>query len=309
MRTLLICALTTAASLVAATAQQRADAAARTSGLQRIQGAASAQAERPAAASEYVTEADMDLGEQQAVSAREGGIGIYGSANSGLFYTSNPSLSKTPGKGDMYFVGGGEAGIYPEIAPNLYLDGYFSTSVFQYAQFSSLNFTVMTTGGGLDYVIEQLGGLTASVNYEYQRYLDGDTLDEFYVNNAISVGLSKQFLISDNQSIQLGWNSAFSVTATPSVARRNEHDFWLGWRWRIIDPIELQTYYILSLYNYPNDDRTDATNNFGATVSYYFTNWARVSASAGFSVNSSTESEFDYTMATVGGTLGLDIRF
>ena len=42
-------------------------------------------------------------------------------------------------------------------------------------QFSSLNFNYFNAGGGLDYVFENLGQLTASIRYEYQRYLDGDT--------------------------------------------------------------------------------------------------------------------------------------
>ena len=73
----------------------------------------------------------------------------------------------------MYFVGGGGAGIRPNLIGGLYLDGHVSEQVFQYAQFSSLNFSYFNAGGGLDYVFENLGQLTASVRYEYQRFLDG----------------------------------------------------------------------------------------------------------------------------------------
>lgn len=286
----------------------RVNAATRTASFEQTQEAA-AVSRTVATSGETTDQVDLDLGQQQAVGEGQRSLGIYFSGNSSLYYTSNPSLSETPGRGDMYFVATGAAGIYPNIAGGLYLDAHFTQSVFQYARFSSLDFTVMNAGGGLDYVFQSLGQLTASVRYEYQRYLNGDTLNEFFVNNAITIGLSKQFLLSETQSLQLGWQSAFSVTAYPSSARFNEHDFWIGWRWRLIDPLEFQAYYILSLYYYPSSERTDATNNFGAALNLYITRWLRLTASAGFGVNGSTDPQFNYTTANAGGSLGLDFRF
>lgn len=298
-----------ALSTVAATqihAQQRANAATQAAA---SVGRAQAATQTAQTTAVQTSETDRDLGEQQKLDFATGGIGAYFIGNTGLQYTSNPSLSRGGGQGDMYFFAQGGAGIYPNIAGGLFLDAHVYQSVFQYAHFSNLNFTAFNAGGGLDYVFSSLGGLTASVHYEYERYLDGDTLDEFYVDNSIVVGLSKEFTINENHAIQVGWESAFSLTAYPSESRRNEHDFWLGWRWRIISPLELQTYYLLALYDYTNDNRFDATSNFGATLNYYFTTWARLSASGGFAVNGSTDAEFDYTVANVGGSLSLDIRF
>lgn len=303
--------LLVAAALVPAGAQNstsRADAASRTAAnLERTQAATTTAALTPP--SQLTEQAEFDLGEQLPVRAAEGGIGLYGLGDTGLFYTSNPSLANGGGRGDLYFFARGAAGLRPQIAEGLYLDAHFSQEVFQYAHFSSLNFTRMAAGGGLDYVIPGLGGLTATVRFEYERFLDGRNLKEFYVNNAIYTGLSKEFAINDAHAIQLGWQSAFSVTANPSYARRNEHDFWVGWRWQILEPLELQTYYILSLYYYPNEPRTDVTNNVGGSLIYSFTPWARLSASANFGANNSTDSFYDYTVVNVGGAFGLDFRF
>ncbi len=182
-------------------------------------------------------------------------LGVYLIGNAGLFYTSNPSLSSDGGRGDMYFVGGGGAGIRPNIIGGLYLDGHVSDQAFQYAQFSSLSFNYFNAGGGLDYVFANLGQLTASVRYEYQRYLDSGSLEEFYVNNALTVGLYKGFQLNERMLLQMGWLGSFALEARPSSARRHEYDFWLGWRWRILTPLELQTFYILSLFQYPQADR------------------------------------------------------
>ena len=262
-----------------------------------------------AATSGLAEEAEYDLGEQLPVGASGGGFGLYALADTGLYYTSNPSLANGGGRGDMYFFARGGAGARPHIVEGLYLDAHFSQEVFQYAHFSSLNFTRMGAGGGLDYVFDQWGGLTASVRYEYERYLNGGNLKEFYVNNAIQFGLSKEFILNDVHAIQAGWQSAISVAAEPSYARRNEHDFWLGWRWRLADPLELQTYYILSLYYYPGENRTDVTNNVGSALHYSFTPWARLTGSASFGANNSTDSYFDYTVVNLGGALSLDFRF
>jgi hypothetical protein len=277
----------------------RADAASRTA----------AALGRTQAATEVAAQADAELGTLQPIRPRPSLLGAYLIGNASLYYTSNPSLSNDGGRGDMYFVGGGGVGIRPNLIGGLYLDGHVSDQVFQYATFSSLNFNYFNAGGGLDYVFENLGQLTASIRYEYQRYLDGDTLNEFYVNNALTLGLYKAFQIHDAMWIQTGWLGSLSLDAQPSSARRHEYDFWVGWRWRILTPLELQTYYILSLFHYPQDSRFDVTHNVGAALTLSLTRWARLSAGANFGANNSTESFFDYTVVNVGGTFSLDFRF
>lgn len=281
----------------------RADTAARTaSTLDRVETASTYK-------KDFSTQADSDLGERLPVSAASGGFGAYVLGDAGLYYTSNPTLASGGGKGDMYFVARGGGGIHPNISGGLYLDAHVSQEVFQYAQFSSLNFSRFNAGGGLDYVFEDLGQLTASLRYEYERFLDGRQLAEFYVNNAITAGLTKQFLLNDVHSIQMGGHASISITAYPSIARRDAYDFWVGWRWRILPPLELQTFYIVSLYYYPNEPRSDVTQNVGGSLSYYFTPWAKVTAGGGFGGNASTDSYFNYTVVNLGGTLGLDFRF
>jgi len=287
----------------------RADTASRTAGtLARSQAAQSTAT--TTAVSNYQAQAESDLGEQLPVSAKSGGLGAYLIGDTGLVYTSNPSLSSGGGQGDMYYYARGGAGIHPNLVGGLYLDGHVQQEIFQYATFSSLNFNHFNAGGGLDYVFDQFGQLTAWVRYEYDRYLDGDSLDEFFVNNSLVTGLGKEFLLNDTMAIQAGWQAAISLTAQPTIARRNEYDFWLGWRWRILEPLELQTYYILSLFYYPNDGgRVDATQNVGGSLSLHLTRWAKVTASASFGANNSTNSTFNYTVVNAGGSLGLDFRF
>ena len=245
----------------------------------------------------------------RSLSARTAFGAPYLIGTAGLFYTSNPSLSNDAGRGDLYFVGGGGAGLRPNVVGGLYLDGHVSDQVFQYAQFSSLNFNYFNAGGGLDYVFE-FGQLTASVRYEYQRYIDGDCLDEFYVNNALTFALYKEFPLNEKFSFQAGTQAAISLTAEPASARFNEFDFWVGSRWRILTPLELQTFYVLSLFYYPQGDtRTDVTNTVGAALTLEFTRWARLVATTSFSANNSTNSFFEYTVVNVGGILNLDFRF
>jgi hypothetical protein len=256
-----------------------------------------------------LAQAEADLGAQLPVRPKLNRLAPYVISNAGLNYTSNPSLSRNGGRGDVYFVGGGGAGIRPNLIGGLWLDGHVSQQVYQYAQFSSLNFNYFNAGGGLDYVFQGLGQITASVRYEYQRFLDGQNLDEFYVNNALTVALYKEFKLNEPMAIQMGWVGSFSLSAQPTSARRNEFDFWLGWRWRILSPLELQTYYILSLFHYPQNSRLDVTSNVGAALNLSLTRWARLTATTGFGANNSTQSVFDYTVVNVGGTVALEFRF
>ena len=291
------------AGLTATQAQSsRADTASRTAAtLERSQAATQT-------TTATATEVDHDLGLQQPINVKSGSLGAYAIAETGLYYTSNPTLANGGGQGDMYFVARGGAGIYPNLTRGLYLDAHVSQDVYQYAHFSSLNFTRFNVGGGLDYVFENR--LALSLRYDYERFLDGDTLDEFYVNHALKAAVSKEFQIRDNMALQVGTQIALSLSAQPTVTRRNEYDLWLGYRWRINTPLELQTYYMLSLFNYPNDgSRVDVTNNVGAALNLSFTRWARLTASANFGANNSTQSYYDYTAVNLGGIFALDIRF
>ena len=212
----------------------RADAAARTAAaLQRTQ-----------AATEVSAQAEADLGRLELVRPKPIWLGPYVIGNAGLTYTSNPSLSKNGGRGDVYFVGGGGAGVRPNLIGGLYLDGHV-----------------------------------------------------------------KQFQVTTSMSIQAGWLSSFALDAQPSSARRNEYNFWLGWRWKIITPLEFQTYYVLSLFHYPQGSRLDVTHNVGAALTLSLARWARLSANTGFGANNSTDAIFDYTVVNVGGSLALDFRF
>ena len=300
----MLCIALLACGLSAARGQDsRANVASRTAAtLQRTQAATQI-------SDMALAQAEADLGAQLPVRPKPSRLAPYVIGNAGLNYTSNPSLSRNGGRGDVYFVGGGGAGIRPNLIGGLWLDGHVSQQVYQYAQFSSLNFNYFNAGGGLDYVFQGLGQITASVRYEYQRFLDGQNLGEFYVNNALTVALYKEFKLNEPMAIQMGWVGSFSLSAQPSSARRNEFDFWLGWRWRILSPLELQTYYILSLFYYPQSSRLDVTSNIGAALNLSLSRWARLTATTGFGANSSTQSVFDYTVVNVGGSLALEFRF
>ena len=51
------------------------------------------------------------------------------------------------------------------------------------------------------------------------------------------------------------------------------------------------------------------TNYSGASLNLALTSWAQLSASAGFAVNASSQSIYNYTAANVGGALSLNVSF
>ncbi len=164
-------------------------------------------------------------------------------------------------------------------------------------------------GWRLDYVFQDLGQLTLSVRYEYERYLDGNNLDEFYVNNAVNV---------------LVISSSSSPTRRPSRwAGRVPGRFMRNLRTQRGIPMTLGGLALADhraagtpdllrghALPYPDDDnRVDLTQNVGGSLNYYFTKWAKISASANFGGNASTESFYNYNRGEPRRTLGLDFRF
>jgi hypothetical protein len=157
IRKLLLLAVLIHGFQVAQAQSTRADAAARTSAASRTAAALDRAQAAPEVAGTSLVQAEADLGTQELIRERPSQLGAYLIGNTGLFYTSNPSLSNEGGRGDLYFVGGGGAGLRPNVTGGLYLDGHVSDQVFQYAQFSALNFNYFNAGGGLDYVFGGLG--------------------------------------------------------------------------------------------------------------------------------------------------------
>jgi hypothetical protein len=51
------------------------------------------------------------------------------------------------------------------------------------------------------------------------------------------------------------------------------------------------------------------TQNIGATLSYYVTTWAKISAGGSFGGNVSSDSYYNYAVVNLGGALSLDFRF
>ena len=119
-------------------AVQRSDAAVRTAqGVDRSQAAGAATS---AGAGTSSAQVEADLGEQQDLTTGASSLGVYGLGETGLFYTSNAQLTPDASGGDMYFFARAIGGLRPDLGNGLFLDGYVSQEVFEYARFSALDF-------------------------------------------------------------------------------------------------------------------------------------------------------------------------
>lgn len=257
-----------------------------------------------------VTTTNADLGEQVILSRSKDQLGLGFTADTGLYYTSNAFLTRGGGRGDMFYLARGGVQLNPNIAGGLFANAYFGQDVFLYSRYTQLSFLSTNAGGGFSYIIREWGNLTFTFNYAFTRMLSVRGLDQFYLNHALVPGVFKEFQIGDASAIQLGWNSSFSLSAYPSPTRRNDHLFWVGYRHRLADYLELQLSYLLALYDYTTDDgRMDLTQIVGATFLVPVTSWASLSLTTTFSGNNSNRSQYEYTTANVGGILGLNVRF
>ncbi len=62
-------------------------------------------------------------------------------------------------------------------------------------------------------------------------------------------------------------------------------------------------------YIYPEGDRRDVNQTYSFSLRYQATDWLSAFGSAFWSVNRSNQPVFDYDSGTVGGGLGLSLRF
>lgn len=283
----------------------RADGAQRTADLQDLTSAASTVA--PSRAAEPV---DEEFGVITDLPKRLSPFAAYAIGQTGLFYATNPNLIPTGGGGDGYYYARATAGMRPHLHKGLYLDANVTQDIFQYFQYSSLNFTRFRAAAGFDYVSKELGGAMASVRYAYSRFLDGRALDEFYVTNDLDLSLSVPLPLSQTHSLQAFALTSLALDTQPAVARRNLYQLVTAWRWQIAPPLTLQSYYSLALFQYPNNGpRLDVTNTVGSSLIVSITRYAQVSLSADYSINSSTNSSFNYSNFTLGGLATLTFLF
>ena len=254
---------------------------------------------------------DADLGEQEIMG---GGGERYQpfslSVIAPVYYTSNAALTRFDPKGDVFFAPAATFSYSPRFSSQLYGDFAAQQQFFYYDRFGDLNFGSFDTRAGLIYLVPQLRNLAIRLAYDYNRLTVSDSLnEELFADQSIILNLNLPFRFSDGQELSLGGGARISVFGDPDLPRRDEFDIYLAYSINATKAVSFNAIGRVVARDYVLSDRIDVSESLSVAASYRVTRMISASVYSTVAGNQSSDKQFDYSVANLGGGLSFLIRF
>lgn len=251
---------------------------------------------------------DDDLGQQVILKKKEVYEPFSITLGTDLTYTSNIGLSEAFEQEDWFWRSVLNVTYAPRFGNSLL--GIFSISqeFFRYDKFDALDFESLTFSAGLAYHLWFLGGINASLQFDYNRLTADDYGDEIFSNRTINLTLSRNFILSRAHyffvasSLELGWSD-------PKEASRNELSLVGGYNVRLARNFELSLVYRAGYFHYNEIDRNDFNQTVQLSARYHFTKWLTANANVSGIFNSSDRNGFDYEALNTGAGIFVSWKF
>ena len=252
---------------------------------------------------------DQDLGEQRLLvqDSRYKSLTLY--ANVSEFYTSNAALTNGGAQGDWFTAMQFGAVWMPRIAGNLYGEVSALQQLYRYADFSGLSFNSLDVGGGLVYVLRDLGDLSAFARYNYNLLTDATSGNSIFYQQTIRLGLQKPFVFSRAHSATVAFNTDLNLDGWPDYSLRNRFALLAGYQVNLTRRLQANLFYQIAYFPFLEVNREDWNQILSAGLAYNFTPWFSVNASVSASFNDSNDSFFTYSVLNTGAGVSAVLRF
>jgi hypothetical protein len=252
---------------------------------------------------------DQDLGEQRLLmeDSRYKSLTLY--ANVSEFYTSNAALTNSGTKGDWFTAMQFGAVWMPRIAGNLYGEVSALQQLYRYADLSGLSFNSLDVGGGLIYVLRDLGDLSAFARYNYNLLTDASSSYSIFYQQTIRLGLQKPFVFSRAHSATVAFNTDLNLDGWPDYALRNRFALLAGYQANLTRRLQANLFYQIAYFPFLDADRRDWNQVLSAGFAYNFTPWFSVNASVSASFNDSNDSFYTYSVLNTGAGVSATMKF
>lgn len=274
-------------------------------------GAITGQAFAPEPGSGYApsSPADPDLGEQRLLipDQRYKSISLF--ANVSEFYTSNAALTNGGEQGDWFTAMQFGASWVPRIAGSLYGELTVLQQLYRYADLTGLSFNSLDLGGGLIYVIRELGDLSVFARYNYNLLTNPTADNSIFHQQTIRLGLQKPFVFSRAHSATLGFNADLNLDGWPDYALRNRFALLAGYQANLTRQLQANLFYAISYLPFIDIDRRDWNQILSAGLAWNLTPQFSINASVSASFNESNESFFEYSVLNTGAGLSALLKF
>jgi hypothetical protein len=250
---------------------------------------------------------DEDLGIQAILKRQEKYKPFSVSISAPFYFTSNVALSSNNEKSDVLFTPGLSVVYQPHLTQTLYAEAGVAQQFFLYDQYDSLNFASFDASLGLSYYLPQFHDLSLGLHYDYNR-LTNEDWDKLFSNHQLLFTAELPFRLGRAIGLSTGVGINISLAADPESPRRNEYDFHLGYHVQFSRSFSIDAVIRAVLKEFEGD-RTDVSEILSLTANYRVRDWLILSGVGTLAWNQSSQSEFDYEVANLGGAVALIVRF
>ena len=252
---------------------------------------------------------DPDIGEQILLQPEQKYQPFSAWTNWNVFWTNNAELLDDTQGSDTFMTGSLGGSYLPHLGGNLFAEFSVEQSMFRYARNSSLDFSATTLTAGFIYVIRELQDLTLFANYNYDLLTARGLNREIYHDHALMAGMRKTFVLSRAHLFYTSASMDFSLGGWPDYALRHEFAWLTGYQASLTRMLKLDLYYRMAAQPYRYEDRADFNQLIGGGLTVSFTNWLSVQGLSTIGINRSTEEQFSYFSANLGGGIAILVNF
>ncbi len=252
---------------------------------------------------------DSDIGQQLILKEAPKNRWFRAYADAFGYWTNNVANTSVGELDDWFWGGRVGFGFQPRIAKRLFLDIDVQQQLFRYDEFDALDFESLDVNAALLYVEPRLADSVLFVQFNYNRITNDDFGDELLNSVSVRAGVQKTFLIDRRNSIQLSLMGDWDISNDVDQLERHEYIGDVTYRFKIMRDLVVALTYRYSWLDYQQVDRGDSLNILGASITWSPKKWIDVYLTSNFSFNDSNLDAFDYETTTLGGGLGVKIRF
>ncbi len=250
---------------------------------------------------------DNDIGEQLILRQKEKVERFTFAADSLVMWTDNAAHASAGELDDAFWGGRVAADWQPVIAGGLMAPVGISQSWYRYDELDALDFETFDVNGGLAYLAPQLGNVMFFAQYQFERVTQYG--DELMNSHSVRAGAQHLLLLNRRNSIQSALYADVDVDNDVDALKRNEYIGSVAWRFKLTRKVETVLSYRYTYFDYAEVDRQDHLHLVDLSVVYTPFKWLQVYASAAYGLNQSSLDVYDYEAGTLGGGIGLRLRF
>lgn len=255
------------------------------------------------------TPGDSDIGQQLILKEVPKNRWFRAYADAYGFWTNNAANTPVGEVNDWFWGGRVGFGLQPRIAKKLFADLDVQQQLYRYDKFDALDFESLDASAGLIYIEPRLASTIFFSQVNYNRITNDDFGEELLNSVSIRAGVQKVFLIDRRNSIQLTVMGDWDIYTDLDRLERHEYIGDMTYRFKIMRDLVFAASYRYTWLDYRQVDRGDSLNIVGGSLTWSPQKWIDIYAISNFSFNDSNIDAFDYNTTTLGGGVGVKIKF